>query len=99
MKGWIRQETDEGTHNRIKHFQGKELSVKYAHRDMIRSAYASNSRLVIIPMQDWLGLDENSRMNFPSTTEGNWMWKMKAEDLTRKLEKQIREQVKTFGRY
>ncbi|NQS74597.1 MAG: 4-alpha-glucanotransferase, partial [Methanoculleus sp.] len=30
----------------------------------------------IIPMQDILGLGAEARMNYPSTTEGNWEWRM-----------------------
>ena len=30
----------------------------------------------IIPMQDWLGLDNCARINKPSTLGGNWCWKM-----------------------
>ncbi len=66
---------------------------------MIRATYSSVAKVAIIPMQDWLGLDEKSRMNFPSTTEGNWEWRMEEDHLTGKLEKQIRTSVKTFGRY
>jgi 4-alpha-glucanotransferase len=99
VKGWVRQETDEDMLNRIMRYQGKRLTKKYAHMDMIRFAYASNARLVIIPMQDWLGLEENSRMNYPSTVKGNWIWKIKSEELTSKLQEQIGGYVKTFGRY
>ena len=66
---------------------------------MIRLAYGTAARLVIIPMQDWLGLDERSRMNFPSTTKGNWMWRLDGKLLTDQLEQKIRKAVKRFGRY
>jgi 4-alpha-glucanotransferase len=37
---------------------------------------ASASNLVIIPMQDILGLGQKARMNRPSTSRGNWKWQM-----------------------
>jgi 4-alpha-glucanotransferase len=37
---------------------------------------ASAANLVIIPMQDILGLGEKARMNRPSTSRGNWKWQM-----------------------
>ncbi|MDH3607409.1 MAG: 4-alpha-glucanotransferase, partial [Acidimicrobiia bacterium] len=39
----------------------------------------------IIPMQDFLALDSDARMNTPSTTEGNWQWRMPPDCLTASL--------------
>ena len=48
------------------------------HRACIRSLYASNAGMVLIPMQDILGLDDSARMNIPGTIGGkNWIWRMK----------------------
>ena len=48
---------------------------------LIRSAYSSISRLVIVPMQDILELGSDARMNIPGTTEGNWLWRFQWEQL------------------
>ncbi len=43
---------------------------------MIRSLFLSNSKMVIIPMQDILNLDSNFRINKPSTcNEDNWSYR------------------------
>ncbi len=44
--------------------------------DLIRSALSSKCKYAIIPMQDILSLDANSRMNIPSTVGNNWDWRM-----------------------
>ncbi len=49
--------------------------------DMIRELSKSPSMLCIIPIQDLLCLDSNARMNTPGTTQGNWQWRMKADDI------------------
>jgi len=98
VKGWFREEADKATLKRIKQYAGKQLKEKNCHTELIRLAYSSVARITIIPMQDWLGLDESSRMNFPSTTEGNWLWKLTASIQGKKLEKKIRKMVSTFGR-
>jgi len=98
VKGWFRNEADKATLKRIKQYTGKQLKEKNCHIEMIRLAYASVARITIIPMQDWLGMDESSRMNFPSTTAGNWLWKLKEVHPGKKLEKKIRKMVSTFGR-
>ena len=36
----------------------------------------SRAKLCIIPMQDWLGLDDKSRINVPSTVGTNWKWQL-----------------------
>lgn len=42
---------------------------------LIRAALASVARTAILPLQDILELGEDSRMNTPGTTEGNWAWR------------------------
>lgn len=99
VKGWYKMETDPAERKRINKFFGRNVSLKNVNEEMIRGAYMSPSRLVIIPMQDWLDLDEHSRMNFPSTTRGNWKWRMEKKALTGKLKRQIRLNVIAYGRY
>ena len=60
--------------------------------------YRSAANLCIIPMHDWLGLDDRSRMNTPSTVGHNWQWRMKETDMTAELSHQIRDMTKIFGR-
>jgi 4-alpha-glucanotransferase len=44
--------------------------------DFIRGVLASVADTAIVPMQDVLGLDNDSRMNLPASTSGNWNWRM-----------------------
>lgn len=48
---------------------------------MIRAAWDSDARLAVIPLQDYLGLGDEARINTPGTTAGNWTWRIKCEDL------------------
>ncbi len=43
----------------------------------IKLAMMSVSDLCVIPMQDYLGLGNEARINMPSTLGGNWIWRMK----------------------
>ena len=47
---------------------------------MLRAAFGSVADTVIVPMQDWLGLGNEARMNFPGTVGGNWLWRMAPVD-------------------
>ena len=51
----------------------------------IRALFKSPCDTVIIPMQDILGLDGSARMNYPGTTGGNWLWRMKPDQLSLEL--------------
>ena len=44
--------------------------------DFIRTAFMTVGDTVIIPMQDYLNLDNSARINHPSTLGGNWQWRM-----------------------
>jgi 4-alpha-glucanotransferase len=41
----------------------------------------SPAALCVIPLQDYLGLGAEGRMNVPSRGEGNWQWRVRKEDL------------------
>ena len=42
---------------------------------IIEELYNSRSPWVILPLQDILGLGDESRMNIPGLAEGNWQWR------------------------
>ncbi len=44
--------------------------------DFIRLAMMSCANTCIIPVQDYLGLGEEARINHPSTVGDNWKWRM-----------------------
>ena len=65
---------------------------------MIRMALASRARLVIIPLQDFLGLGSEARMNFPGLT-GYWTWRMPKDALSDPLAEHVRALLLESGRY
>lgn len=58
----------------------------------------SRANLCVIPMQDWLGLDDKNRMNTPSTVGENWKWRMKADDMSEELCAEMRTMAEIYGR-
>jgi 4-alpha-glucanotransferase len=54
--------------------------------------------LAMIPMQDFLELDNDDRMNTPGTVEGNWLWRLKPDQLTESLAQQVAAQVQASRR-
>ena len=65
---------------------------------MIRAAFASTANLCIIPLQDYLGLDNRARINQPSTFGKNWKWRARKEQLDTELQERIRRLTELYGR-
>jgi 4-alpha-glucanotransferase len=56
---------------------------------LLRAAFASVARLVVLPMQDLLELPSTARMNRPGSTEGNWKWRFTRWDLDYLTERRL----------
>ena len=65
---------------------------------MIRLLLGSVADTAIIPMQDWLGLDYNSRINTPSTLGLNWKWRLEKEDFSEKQAEKMRKLTELYER-
>ena len=72
---------------------GKEINW-----DLIRLAMMSVASTVIFPLQDVLGLGDETRMNTPGTVESNWSWRFTAEMLTEEARSRLGELTATYGR-
>lgn len=68
------------------------------HWGVMRGAWSSVSDMVIVTMQDLLGIGSEGRMNVPSVLGGNWMWRMRPDAIDDALAEKIRHQVKLYGR-
>ncbi|MCL1789243.1 MAG: 4-alpha-glucanotransferase, partial [Oscillospiraceae bacterium] len=68
----------------------------------IRSLYASTAGMVLIPMQDILGLDDSARMNTPGTIKagagGNWVWRMKKGEFKKADAKKLKSLSEIYFR-
>lgn len=70
-----------------------EVNMKF-----ITAAFCSVAETVVIPLQDYLGLGNEARINTPSTLGGNWEWRMKDGVLTKDLAETIYKITKNYGR-
>ncbi len=68
------------------------------YKSFISLLLRSSARFCVIPMQDWLGLDDQSRMNTPSTIGENWKWRMQHTDMSEALCSDIRRMTELYGR-
>ena len=94
--GWFENWPKEQTDKAKEYFHiTKEEGLSWG---MIRGAYASPADLAIIPVQDFLELDNRARMNEPSTLGNNWKWRLTKDQMNKKLAKKIAHLVALYGR-
>ncbi len=66
--------------------------------DMIRAIWSSVADIVVAPMQDFLNLGTDARMNLPGTLGGNWQWRLQSHHLSGFLQDRIRETNDLYNR-
>ncbi len=64
----------------------------------IALAMRSGAQTCIIPLQDYLGLDNSCRINKPSTVGKNWRWRVREKQLSDKLQAELLRIAKLYGR-
>ncbi|NOZ70222.1 MAG: 4-alpha-glucanotransferase [Deferribacteres bacterium] len=98
IKGWFRKETGPEDKKRISEYIGRDVTENTIHREIIRLAMMSVADMVIIPMQDILGLGEKYRMNLPASSTGNWEWRLTPEQLSPRVIKELKAMTRIYGR-
>ena len=68
------------------------------HWDLIALAMRSEADTCIIPVQDFLGLGSEARINMPSTLGDNWKWRMTKDAFSEELKQKIWHMTKLYGR-
>ena len=68
------------------------------HWDAIRGAWSSVANMAISPVQDFLGLGSEARINTPGVAAGNWQWRLKHGVLTDELAERIAKLTKVYSR-
>jgi len=96
--GWWNEEAGDIEKNRVSEYLGKEMNEDNINWEFIELAIASSADTVIIPMQDILGLGASARMNTPSTTIGNWAWKLESIDYLSKFIEKLKVLSKYYER-
>lgn len=66
--------------------------------EFIRGALASVSDTAIIPMQDYLGMGAEARINVPSTLGTNWKWRLLKGQCSEELAARIKDMAKLYAR-
>ncbi|MFH1338611.1 MAG: 4-alpha-glucanotransferase [Candidatus Omnitrophota bacterium] len=98
IKGWFEKEANARDKKRLFNYLGRKAVTEELHWELIRLAMTSVANIVIVPLQDLLGLGEEARMNRPSFAEGNWQWRFLPAQLTSSSAQRLSEITEIYGR-
>ena len=90
LVGWMNELCEEDKKLAVDYLDLEDKNFMECRWSFIRSALGSVAKIAIIPMQDYIGLGSEARINVPSTLGINWKWRMKNEDLPEKLLEEIK---------
>lgn len=95
IAGWFKTHFEKGPEPirqlLVDEFGVTEDNLSQAHWRLVQAVLDSRADTAVIPMQDYLGLGNEARMNIPSTAEGNWRWKLGPNDAWQELAPNIRK--------
>ena len=98
-RGWFENDATEKEIRNFASYIGREVMDGYIFTsEVTRLAVSSVADIAIIPMQDYLRLGADARVNIPSTASGNWSWRMSGDSLHEGLSDRIKTACKLYGR-
>ena len=98
ITGWFKSITKEERQMARDYLCDQHTPAKELYKSFIALVMRSNSRMCIVPMQDYMGLDNRCRMNQPSTLGKNWKWRLVKGELSEELQEEILAVTKRYGR-
>lgn len=98
LVGWYDSISEEDREYALDYMNNRSTPKDKIYLDFIRMAMASVSDTAIIPLQDYLGLGSEARINIPSTLGGNWTWRMLPGELDKETISLISQMTKVYER-
>src|SRR5436309_8738037 len=92
MAGWLRSATPEERALAERDLAAAGIEGPDPAWALVRLTLSSRARMAILPLQDVLGLGDETRMNSPGTVRAeNWTWRVDRDALTPELAAKLRE--------
>lgn len=86
--GWYQRVSKRSRRFCLRYLDSKGENISW---DMIRACWMSVANYSLAPMQDFLSLGNEARMNYPGNPNGNWVWRMESGALDLELQEKIME--------
>ena len=85
VRGWFSAEASPDEKRRLNEYLGRDVREDQAAWELIRLGMMSVADLMITPLQDFLSLAADARMNTPGTITNNWQWRCRPDHLSNNL--------------
>lgn len=99
IRGWFRSITAEEQKLARDYLCDQHTPESRLHLSFISLIMRSQARICIIPLQDYLGLDNAARTNTPSTVGTNWKWRLTKGQFSANARKTIADITLRYGRW
>lgn len=96
--GWFENEAQSDDKKRLSYYVNYPINKKNVHLALVRLAMMSVANVVIFPLQDILGLGQDSIMNKPSVAKGNWTWRQKKGSINKGVIEELQDMVTVYDR-
>jgi 4-alpha-glucanotransferase len=94
-RGWLGN-ASEHEREHLARYLGPERP--HTTEEVMRLALSSTANTAIVPLQDVLDLGSEARFNTPGAPEGNWTWRVRADQLDPRRADCLAEMTQTYGR-
>ena len=98
INGWFTGLTKEQKDHVRTYLDDQTTPIKRFYKKLINTAMMSAAKDCIVPIQDWLGLDNTARMNLPGTINVNWSWRLLPGQVTDELGQEMLTIAMRYGR-
>ena len=97
-KGWLGNLTQSNRDYVNQYTACEEKDIDECVWGLIRAAQSSVAEVCVVPLQDYLCLGNEARMNTPSTLGDNWKWRLTRGQLTDEIIHRINAMTRLYGR-
>ncbi|MDO4187662.1 MAG: 4-alpha-glucanotransferase [Lachnospiraceae bacterium] len=97
-KGWYQELSKVDRKFANEYLNIDETKADDVHWECIRLAMGSVADICVIPVQDYLGLGKEARINTPATLGDNWKWRMADKAFSKALTSKIYKLTKMYAR-
>ena len=96
--GWLNGLT-KSQRDQVRGYLGNmDTPLKQLYKVVNSIAMMSSAKTCVIPMQDYLGLDNSTRMNTPGTVDSNWAWRLTPGQITDELGQELLAMAMRYAR-
>ncbi len=98
LQGWFASLSEADRDFAVAYMHAEQVPQQKIHWEFIRLALASVAKLAVVPLQDYLGLGSEARINCPSTLGANWHWRLRKGEFTPEIITKCRELCQLYCR-